>query len=127
MTELFQLVQQMFQHDAFSNDVKKVMKVPTGAEADKQFEEYVRASTGSNGYYSGTCKMGSYSDPSAVTDNQGRVWGIGSLRVVDSSIIPDAPSAPLASVCIMLAEKICDDIETTDHARKYKQTYQLFH
>jgi len=125
--EAVKLVQQIFQHDAFSDDVKKVTMFPRVVQTDKQFEEYVRASTGSNGYYSGTCKMGSYSDPSAVTDNQGRVWGIGSLRVVDSSIIPDAPSAPLVSVCIMLAEKICDDIESTDHARKYKQTYQLFH
>ena len=88
-----------------------VVLPPPDVQTEDQLEGYVREMVGSHGYYEGTCKMGSYSDSMAVTDNQGRVWGVGNLRVVDSSIIPDAPSGPLVSVCTMMAEKICDVIQ----------------
>ncbi|XP_075248257.1 oxygen-dependent choline dehydrogenase-like [Convolutriloba macropyga] len=105
------VVRQIFQHEALSDDVQMVVLPPPDVQTEDQLEGYVREMVGSHGYYEGTCKMGSYSDSMAVTDNQGRVWGVGNLRVVDSSIIPDAPSGPLVSVCTMMAEKICDVIQ----------------
>ena len=108
------LAREVFEHEVLSDDVATVILPDNNVQSDKELEDYVREMTSSHGYYSGTCRMGSYSDPLAVTDSQGRVWGVGHLRVIDSSLIPDAPSGPLVSVCTMLAEKICDKIEMRD-------------
>ena len=108
----FQVCRQVFQHQFLADDVETVVLPSPEVRSEQQLENFVREITGSHGYYSGTCKMGSYSDSMAVTDNQGRVWGVGNLRVIDSSIIPDAPSTPFLPVCTMLAEKICDAIES---------------
>ena len=54
--------------------------------------------------------MGADGDPMAVTDNQGRVRGIGGLRVVDASLFPSVPRANTNIPTIMTAEKIADRI-----------------
>jgi choline dehydrogenase len=54
----------------------------------------------------GTCKMGAASDPQAVVDAQGRVHGIGGLRVADASIMPTITSGNTNAPTLMIAEKI---------------------
>ena len=56
--------------------------------------------------------MGADDDPMAVTDNQGRVRGVGGLRVVDASIFPTVPCANTNGPTLMSAEKIADAIVT---------------
>jgi choline dehydrogenase len=46
----------------------------------------------------------------AVVDNEGRVHGLESLRVVDASIMPRIVTGNLNAPTIMLAEKIADRI-----------------
>ena len=58
----------------------------------------------------GTCRMAPDSDPTAVVDDQLRVRGISSLRVVDASIMPTMPSANLNASVLMIAEKAADMI-----------------
>jgi choline dehydrogenase len=53
----------------------------------------------------GTAKMGLHSDPTAVTDERLRVYGIRGLRVVDASIMPRITSGNTNSPTIMIAEK----------------------
>jgi 5-(hydroxymethyl)furfural/furfural oxidase len=55
-----------------------------------------------------TCRMGSSTDPMAVTDVAGRVYGINGLRVCDASIFPFVPSANLNIPTMMAAEKVAD-------------------
>lgn len=55
-----------------------------------------------------TCRMGVGDD--AVTDAEGRVHGVDSLRVVDASIMPHNVTANLNAPVIMIAEKIADAI-----------------
>ena len=55
-----------------------------------------------------TCRMGVGDD--SVTDAEGRVHGVGGLRVVDASIMPHNVTANLNAPVIMIAEKITDAI-----------------
>ena len=53
-----------------------------------------------------TAPMGRDGDPGAVVDAAGAVRGVGGLRVVDASIIPEAISVPINLTVLMLAERI---------------------
>jgi choline dehydrogenase-like flavoprotein len=53
----------------------------------------------------GTAKMGTASDPMAVTDARLRVRGIEGLRVIDASIMPTITSGNTNSPTLMIAER----------------------
>jgi choline dehydrogenase len=53
----------------------------------------------------GTCKMGHRDDALAVVDSQLRVRGIGSLRVIDASVMPTITSGNTNSPTLMIAER----------------------
>lgn len=55
-----------------------------------------------------TCKMGRRSDPMAVVDSAGRVFGTQRLRVVDASSFPFLPPGHPQATVYMLAEKIAE-------------------
>ena len=54
----------------------------------------------------GTCKMGPESDPDAVVDARGKVYGVDNLYVADASIMPVVPRANTNLPSVMVAEKI---------------------
>ncbi len=58
----------------------------------------------------GTCRMGRAGDPRTVVDPACRVLGVGGLRVVDASVIPEIPRANTNLTTIMIAEKAADAI-----------------
>ncbi len=58
--------------------------------------------------------MGSADDGRAVTDPQGRVYGVDGLRVVDASVMPDIPAANTNIPTIMIGEKISAAILAED-------------
>jgi choline dehydrogenase len=75
---------------------------------DAQLDDFVRARAETAFHPSCSCKMGY--DDMAVVDNEGRVHGLESLRVVDASIMPQITTGNLNAPTIMLAEKIADRI-----------------
>lgn len=71
---------------------------------------FIRKSVFGVWHASGTCRMGPAHDRQAVTDSEGRVYGVANLRVVDASLMPSLPSANTNIPTIMMAEKIADAI-----------------
>jgi 5-(hydroxymethyl)furfural/furfural oxidase len=75
---------------------------------DEALEDFIRKTVIGVRHASCTCRMGSEDDPMAVTDIQGRVHGVGGLRVVDASLFPVVPRADTNFPTLMTAEKIAD-------------------
>jgi choline dehydrogenase len=75
---------------------------------DEALVDFVRANAGPCFHPSGSVKMGV--DPAAVVDQRLRVIGTRSLRVVDSSVIPQVPSGNINAITMVIAEKGADMI-----------------
>lgn len=54
--------------------------------------------------------MGRPTDPNAVVDSKGRVYGVEGLRVIDSSSFPFTPPGHTQAVTYAHAEKLVEDI-----------------
>jgi 5-(hydroxymethyl)furfural/furfural oxidase len=76
------------------------------ADNEAELAQFVRRSVVGAGHPAGTCRMGREDDPGAVTDPEGRVRGVQSLRVADASIMPQVPSCNTHIPVVMGAEKI---------------------
>ncbi|XP_071448362.1 glucose dehydrogenase [FAD, quinone]-like [Hetaerina americana] len=59
----------------------------------------------------GTAKMGPSTDPGSVVDDQLRVRGVSSLRVIDASVMPTIASGNTNAPTIMIGEKGADLIK----------------
>jgi len=79
---------------------------------DKALTEFIGKSVGGVWHASGTARMGAASDPLAVTDGAGRVYGTKGLRVVDASLMPSIPRANTNVPTLMMAERIADLIKS---------------
>lgn len=77
------------------------------------FKCYIKYLTASNWHPSGTCKMGSASDPSACVDPTLRLRGFSKIRVCDASIFPNIPSGNTQCPTYASAEKAADMIKAT--------------
>ncbi len=66
----------------------------------------VRERSQTTNHCSGTTKMGPSSDPLAVVDTSGRVYGADNLVVADSSVFPTCPRGNIHFPVVATAEKI---------------------
>ena len=80
--------------------------IPGEAVDDTALARFVPGSLAVYGHPTSTAAMGGPADPRAAVDAVGAVHGVGGLRVVDASIIPEIPSAPTNLTVMMLAEGI---------------------
>jgi choline dehydrogenase len=62
----------------------------------------------------GTCRMGPSPAAGDVVDSLGHVHGVTGLRVVDASIIPDAPSGFPHVITMMPAEHLVEFWQRSD-------------
>jgi choline dehydrogenase len=77
----------------------------TAKQTDEELLSFIRRYGVSSYHLNGTAKMGSSDDEMAVVDAQLRVHGIHNLRVIDSSVMPEIPSANICAATMMIAEK----------------------
>ena len=75
---------------------------------DAALTQFVARSVGGTWHSSGTCRMGAASDPLAVTDARGAVYGVEGLHVCDASLMPSIPCANTNVPTIMVAERVAD-------------------
>ena len=68
--------------------------------------DYIKSTVQTSWHMVGTCRMGA--PGMAVVDPQLRVYGLGSLRVVDASVFPTIPSSNTNIPTIAAAEKGAD-------------------
>lgn len=77
---------------------------PPGATSDDELLDCARQRGTTGWHFMGTCSMGK------VVDEQLRVLGMESLRVVDASVMPTMPSGNTGAPTMMIAEKAADMI-----------------
>lgn len=61
-------------------------------QSDQNILDYIKNNIMTLWYAACTCKMGLPNDPMAVVDNEGKVFGVNALRVVDASVFPFLPA-----------------------------------
>ena len=95
--------------EEFRNIVQERI-APTDADmaSDEALEEWLIRVVQTSHHISGTCKMGPASDPMAVVDQRGRVYGIEGLRIADASIMPDCVRANANATTMAIGERIAD-------------------
>lgn len=71
---------------------------------DAELEAFIRGRAETIYHPVGTCRMGT--DPGSVTDPEGRVRGVESLRVVDASLMPQIVAGNTNAPTMMIAETI---------------------
>jgi len=73
---------------------------------DADLHAFIRSAASTLHHACGTCRMGR--DDRAVVDPELRVCGIGHLRVVDASVMPDLVSGNINACVLMMAERASD-------------------
>jgi choline dehydrogenase len=107
LREGVRLALNLSEHD----DLKPIMGSRIGpADADlvsdEALDDWLLREVTTYSHISGTCKMGSASDSTAVVEQYGKVHGLEGLRVVDASIMPDLVRSPINPTVLMMAERI---------------------
>ena len=112
MRDGLRLCNELFSHDAFS-DIVESRTAPSDEvlESDTLLDEWMKTEVVTAHHISSTCKMGPSSDPLAVCDQYGKVYGVDGLRIVDASIMPDTVRANLNVTVMTMGEKVADFIK----------------
>lgn len=82
------------------------LQVPPQAADDDATAEWVRSTHAHYWHPAGTCRMGPDGDHRSVVDADGRVHGVGGLRVADASIFPEIPRSTPTLPVVVVGERI---------------------
>lgn len=104
------IVRELVEQPAFADLAGEEIFPGGDHRSDTALDQCIGSHAVSQWHLSGTARMGAQTDRGAVVDSAGRVRGIGSLRVVDASIMPSVTNGNTNAPTIMLAEKLSDEI-----------------
>ena len=108
LIDAIRIVRRICENKNFSKYVVQEKYPGAEKDSDDQLLDYLRDMSRTSYHPVGTCKMGT--DDMAVVDNELKVNGVRSLRVVDASIMPTLVSGNTNAPTIMIAEKASDMI-----------------
>jgi choline dehydrogenase len=106
MVEAFNLGRGLLAQPSLAAFVAEEIMPGPSCQTDAQILEHARTLGSTVHHPVGTCRMGK--DNQSVVDARLRVRGIGGLRVVDGSIIPQLVSGNTNAPIVMIAEKASD-------------------
>jgi len=108
MVRGFKLTRRVLQQTALTRHGGFESRASAAAKTDAQIEQFIRNHADTIYHPVGTCRMGS--DALAVVDAALRVHGVGQLRVVDASVMPQVVGGNTNAPVVMMAEKAVDMI-----------------
>ncbi len=108
MVSGFKLTRRLLQQTALTRFGGVESKASAVAQSDAQIEQFIRNHADTIYHPVGTCRMGS--DAMAVVDARLRVHGVGQLRVVDASVMPQVVGGNTNATVVMMGEKAVDMI-----------------
>ena len=107
MREAVRLSVEIGEHPDFEDVVEeRINPTDNDLASDEALDNWIKRESVTYSHISCTCKMGPSSDPMAVVDQYGKVYGIDGLRVVDASIMPDCVRAPINPTVMMVGERV---------------------
>lgn len=108
LTEAVKRIRELIAQPAFDEFRGKEIKPGPQVRTDAEIVDFLRAATSTDYHPSCTCRMGD--DDMAVVDQEMRVHGIESLRIIDASVMPDVVSGNLNAPTQMMALRAADFI-----------------
>ncbi len=110
--EALRICLELMKYPDFAPIIRESLQHPGDAlDDDAVLDRWILAHADTGHHSSSTCRMGPESDPLAVVDQRGKVYGAEGLWVVDSSILPETVRANINATVLMLAEKIADGLK----------------
>ena len=109
LREVVRLCVKLGEHPGFEDIIEERIE-PTDTElaSDQALDEFLLREVSTAQHISYTCKMGPTSDPMAVVDQYGRVFGLEGLRIADASIMPNCVRANTNVTTMVIGERIAD-------------------
>ncbi len=96
---------------AFSDIMhERVNPTDSDISTEEKLDEWLLRNATTNQHISATCKMGPEHDGLAVVNQYGEVYGVGNLRVIDASIMPDCIRANTNVTTMMIGERMAEFI-----------------
>jgi choline dehydrogenase len=93
---------QLMQKEPLASAIKGEREPGAQISTASDLRSYTHTHLASYGHPVGTCKMGPRTDPAAVVDSFGQLYGTGNVFVADASIMPWIPRANTNLTCFLI-------------------------
>lgn len=104
------LTRDLLEQPAFDGIRRDEIFPGADAQDDEALDAKLAQAVDTQWHLSCTARMGAETDPMAVCDPSGQVYGVSGLRVVDASLMPIVVNGNTNCPTLMMAEKLSDAI-----------------